>query len=413
MSQLTLAADVRSYFTSSGLVDDALGHGGTAFLPFGDPAMSFHQVNESFERWLADRCMAVGCEVVTADLKRKHERMKKDAFVFLRATFFRWAGTIERLCPDLADTPRALSVGDAHIENFGTWRDDEGRLVWGANDFDEASVISYPFDLVRLAASARLAPKIFMDGPETCAALLKGYQEGLGNPRPTVLDECHAWLRKLVVCPDDKRDKFWKEVDALESVKPPRFVRDALIGALPKDADVVRFATRTAGGGGLGRPRYVAIAEWRGGRVVREAKALVPSAWDWAHRSPNPAPRFAELAAVSTRAPDPYMTVTDGFVVRRLAADSRKAELIVHPDAELPDKVLEELDENDIHLQHKLLHAMGREIGTLHAATADVRAIEMDLNGRDRDWLHTASKNAAKAVKEDFKTWKAPVPPPV
>jgi uncharacterized protein (DUF2252 family) len=82
-------------------------------------------------------------------------------------------------------------IGDAHVENFGTWRDDEGRLVWGANDFDEASEIPYPFDLVRLAASARLARDLFMSGQETCAAILSGYTEGLANPRPAVLDEHH------------------------------------------------------------------------------------------------------------------------------------------------------------------------------------------------------------------------------
>jgi uncharacterized protein (DUF2252 family) len=24
------------------------------------------------------------------------------------------------------------------VENFGAWRDVEGRLIWGINDFDEA-----------------------------------------------------------------------------------------------------------------------------------------------------------------------------------------------------------------------------------------------------------------------------------
>jgi len=31
-----------------------------------------------------------------------------------------------------------LAVGDLHVENFGTWRDAEGRLIWGVNDFDES-----------------------------------------------------------------------------------------------------------------------------------------------------------------------------------------------------------------------------------------------------------------------------------
>ena len=47
-----------------------------------------------------------------------------------------------------------LCVGDLHVENFGVWRDAEGRLVWGVNDFDEACEAAFAGDLVRLLASA-------------------------------------------------------------------------------------------------------------------------------------------------------------------------------------------------------------------------------------------------------------------
>ena len=122
---------------------------------------SFRSDNTAFETWLRSQCA-----VVEDDLAYKHERMKKNAFIFLRATFFRWARQIEKLCPDLGTAPRALCVGDAHVENFGTWRDAEGRLVWGVNDFDEAATMPYPFDLVRLATSVRLAPKLILEGGE-------------------------------------------------------------------------------------------------------------------------------------------------------------------------------------------------------------------------------------------------------
>jgi hypothetical protein len=355
------------------------------------PVTPFQEVNASFEDWLRDRCAAIGCKVVEKDLKRKHERMRKNPFVFLRATFFRWSTQIEELCPDLAAAPKVLSIGDTHVENFGTWRDGEGRLVWGANDFDEACVIAYPFDLVRLATSARLAPGPSVGESETCAAILRGYSEGLDRPRPGVLDERDLWLRPLVNCPDEKRAKFWEEIKALSTAAPtPQFVQEALIKALPSGAGHVRFATRTAGGGSLGRPRYVTIADWRGGRVVREAKALVPSAWDWAHGLMAAPHRFADLAMAVTRAPDPYMTVIASFIIRRLAPDSRKAELGDDPDAQL---------------EKTLLEAMGREIGSLHAATADVEAVQKDMQIRDADWLHAASKKAGQAVEEDFKTW--------
>lgn len=146
--------------------------------------MSFRSDNVSFEKWLQTQC-----PVVDADLDYKHERMRKNPFVFLRATFFRWAKRIEKLCPELKDAPRVLSVGDTHTENFGTWRDFEGRLVWGVNDFDEATIIPYPFDLVRLAASVRLAPKRDVSNRSAADAIINGYRAGLTKPRPTLLDE--------------------------------------------------------------------------------------------------------------------------------------------------------------------------------------------------------------------------------
>ena len=63
--------------------------------------------------------------------------MKEGPFPFLRATFYRWAQTWPEVSPETFAAPVALAVGDLHVENFGTWRDVEGRLIWGVNDFDE------------------------------------------------------------------------------------------------------------------------------------------------------------------------------------------------------------------------------------------------------------------------------------
>ena len=61
------------------------------------------------------------------------------------------------VCLSCDRASQVLALGDLHIENFGTWRDIEGRLVWGVNDFDEACELPHTLDLVRLAASAHLA----------------------------------------------------------------------------------------------------------------------------------------------------------------------------------------------------------------------------------------------------------------
>ncbi|TPQ42822.1 hypothetical protein C2U70_00750 [Bradyrhizobium guangdongense] len=350
--------------------------------------MTFKQDNAAFEKWLRRNC-----SVVRKDLEHKHERMKKDAFVFLRATFFRWAKQIESLCPELARATRVLSVGDTHTENFGTWRDREGRLVWGVNDFDEAAVIAYPFDLVRLVTSARLAPKARVGNAAVAAAILKGYRKGLRHPRPSLLDEQASWMRSYVACTDKEREEFWDEVEDYPTAKPapPPAVAAALRKNLPPGATFVRFATRVKGGGGLGRPRYVAIAEWRGGQVVREAKALVPSAWDWAHDKAGK-PRFLDLARGQYRVPDPHLALNASFVIRRIAPDARKIDLEKLPEGEL---------------KADLLEAMGFDIGAIHAATAGAQdRITADLEKRDGTWLHDAARKAAAAVVEDYETWR-------
>jgi len=83
--------------------------------------------------------------------------MTEAVFPFLRATFYRWAQLWPEICRELSRGPQVLVVGDLHVENFGTWRDAQWRLVWGVNDFDEAATAAYAADPVRLTASAYLA----------------------------------------------------------------------------------------------------------------------------------------------------------------------------------------------------------------------------------------------------------------
>ena len=345
--------------------------------------MTFRDDALAYDAWLRTQC-----DVVEEDLSYKRQRMKASPFVFLRATCFRWARRIERICPELAGAPAVLSVVDLHLENYGTWRDAEGRLVWGVNDFDEAAVAPYPFDLVRLAASARLVPDLRIEKPAIAAAILVGYRQGLDFPRPTLLDEQETWMRPLVACSDRQRAKFWDEAHSWLGALPPPAVAAGLRQSLPADAVRLRFASCRKGGGSLGRPRYVAIAEWRGGHVVREAKALVPSAWDWAHGRTDPQSRFAELADGPFRTPDPFLRAADRFIYRRIAADARKVEY-----------------GGDRSVPAALLTAMGRDLGAIHAADPRLPELRADLASRPAKWLHDAAKAAAAAVEADYRSW--------
>ncbi|MEA2840009.1 MAG: hypothetical protein QOF41_1339 [Methylobacteriaceae bacterium] len=351
--------------------------------------MSFVADNDAYEAWLAKQCA-----VVNRDVEKKHDRMRESAFMFLRATYFRWAKQMPTLFPDLMKTPAVLSVGDLHSENFGTWRDEDGRLVWGVNDFDEASIIPYAFDLVRLATSVRLAGKQEQKASHRAAAtaIIEGYAAGLAKPRPTLLDEKDRWLRRYTACPVSERRKFWKKVAKYPApTEPiPPAVAHELANRLPSGAENIRYATRSAGGGSLGRPRYVAVADWRGGQVVREAKALVQSAWDWARDNKAVTLYFKQLATQMDRAPDPYLDVKDGFIYRRLAPDSRKVELGEAPEFEL---------------QRLVLTQMGFDLGAIHAADANASAVMSDLERRRASWLYDSAKTAAAAVERDYREW--------
>jgi hypothetical protein len=354
--------------------------------------VSILEDTEAYEKWLRTQC-----EVVEKDLVRKHEKKMRDSsFTHLRATYYRWALRIEKICPDLVDAPSALCVGDIHLENFGTWRDADGRWVWGVNDFDEAAVMPYAFDLVRLTVSVELAPEMKIAGRDAADAILEGYRSGLKQPGPALLDEQEIWIRDYVKCTDDCRRKFWKDIDDLKADDPPRSspsLRKLLEANLPGPAEEAAFFRRQAGGGSLGRPRFVIVATWRGGRVVREAKALVASAWDWSHGATLPAHKFLELSNGAYRAPDPYLRVEpDGtdFVFRRLSADSRKIEL----DADASD------------LKRELLRAMGADLAAIHAGTPDAAAaITADLKARRTGWLHDAARAARDATEKDYDVW--------
>jgi uncharacterized protein (DUF2252 family) len=356
--------------------------------------MRIKKATKKYESWLA-RNIAL----VPADLELKHLRMGEAPFPFLRSTFYRWAQVWPGACPDLAKAPRVLSAGDLHVENFGTWRDAEGRLIWGVNDFDEAFPMAYTNDLVRLAVSAHLAidaSHLSLTTQTACKSILAGYREGLeAGGRPFVLEENHKWLREAAT--GELRDPvhFWGKMNALPTVRGEiaKGARKALEESLPEHGLAYHVAHRVAGLGSLGRERYVAIADWGGGRVAREAKAMLPSACVWANEGKGPQKIFyEEIITRAARVLDPFLRLSGRWVVRRLAPHCSRIDL-----GFLPEKRDEE----------RLLHAMGFETANIHLGSGNaIKAVRRDLGRRKPDWLLTAVHDMAKVVLKEWEEWK-------
>jgi hypothetical protein len=346
-----------------------------------------------FEIWLARRV-----PIVRQDLALKHALMAEAPFPFFRATFYRWLQHWREHCSDLAKAPSVLAVGDLHIENFGTWRDAEGRLIWGVNDVDEAWPAPYAIDLVRLATSAYLAisdDHLQLARREASEAIEEGYRDAIAiGGHAFVLAERHQWLRLLATSKLRDPVRFWArmEQNPSYSAKLPAEVRKLIEDSLPSACKTYQLKRRIAGLGSLGHPRIVALSRWQGAYVAREAKAIRPSAWAWFKGTPSQEIHGSQLIERAIRVKDPCVQFSGHWLVRRLAPDCSRIEL-----ASLPG------ERNEA----RLLYDMGWEIANLHFGTPRaIRKIKQDLAKRRGRWLHRTSKAMLAASLEDWRTWR-------
>lgn len=355
--------------------------------------MEIKQATASYEKWMR------GCtKVVKLQLESKHQRMRDDAFSFFRGTYYRWAQLWPVLCRDLTKAPKVQAVGDLHIDSFGTWRDSEGRLCWGVDDFDEAYPLPYTNDLVRLAASVKVAIEVEVLAvklKDACDAILSGYEDCLRHKgRPMVLAENEQTLellgRECIRSPNE----FWNKLNKRPAVHNgiPREVRNALEETFPaKDLDY-KLVRREAGLGSLGQERFVAIAKCEGSNIAREAKSMMPSASVWLKNGEQKIQSFYKCTMDSAvRSRDPYQQIVGRWLIRRLSPDANPIYV-----ADLP----KERDEES------LLNAMGAEAANVHLGSKRGRAILRDLRRRDRKWLRSAAKAMAKVVKQDWKDYR-------
>ena len=361
-------------------------------------AMDIVEATVRFEAWL-------GCHttVVKRDLAYKHEQMRADPFLFFRATFYRWAQMWPEHCPELARGPKVLAVGDLHLENFGTWRDAEGRLAWGVNDFDEAFPMAFTNDLVRLAVSALLAsqtsPTFHFSPEEICGQLWDGYRESVEKGgEPFVLMETHPKLRHMALQDLRQPAEYWARMKAKTTLlkgELPDVVCKGFRRYLPDGAEPEYLVLHKPKGlGSLGRRRYLARVLWQGGLMMREAKPVLPSACLWAakKRTGKGNPWLEKTVEAAVRCEDPYYRVRRGWLVRRLAPDCSRIDL---------DELVHHSDISS------LLRCMGAETANIHLGTEKGRKrIIAGWHGLPKDWLETAAQKMLKLCLNDWRQFK-------
>lgn len=136
------------------------------------------------ETFIVDSLVDAFSDLMAADpdaFRTKFRKMAADPFAFYRGSACLFYADVAARDDRWADerTSRVWIQGDLHAENFGTYMDGAGVLIFDVNDFDEAYVGHFTWDLMRFAASVALMcwQKAFSDDVITAliATFIRAY----------------------------------------------------------------------------------------------------------------------------------------------------------------------------------------------------------------------------------------------
>ena len=242
-------------------------------------------------------------------LTRKLNAIAADPFSFFRGTNNLYAASLggEAL---LHDAPRTLVCGDLHLENFGSFKGDNGLVYFDMNDFDEALAAPFTVDLVRVLSSLQVASFSWKladeDAHNLCRRFLDTYAAALIDGKPRWVERATATgivrdllrgLRKrnraayLAQRTERSGNRISLRIDGRHTLRASKDeARRArrILEAYGQQGNGQRFiaidvARRIAGTGSLGLERYSMLARPENDpatlRLI-DIKLSIPSVWD-------------------------------------------------------------------------------------------------------------------------------------
>jgi uncharacterized protein (DUF2252 family) len=219
----------------------------------------------------------------------KYQAMAKSPFRFFRGTCHLFYEDFLKMM-NWKDSSRTWICGDLHLENFGTFKGDNGLVYFDMNDFDEAILAPATWEIARTITSIYLAAidlklsdkktdamaNDFLDN--YIAVLQKG--KSIVIERPTakgvlkqLIDQVSVRTNKVLIkertvikkgliqlMVDNKR-AFALNAEKKKSVQ--QFFEDWAKQLHPKKYDFIDAAYRIAGTGSIGIARYVILLQKR------------------------------------------------------------------------------------------------------------------------------------------------------
>ena len=354
--------------------------------------LSVVAATSDYEHWLRG-----GIALREHDLVRKHALMRQSPTRFLRGTYYLWLERFVHELGELLQQPRVLAAGDVHIENFGTWLTRAGEQVWGINDFDEVDFLPFTLDLVRAAASLRVALDRMHRKDDVIVglieALLEGWRHGVdGAISPIVLNSAASRVEELLPVRD--ATEFWHDLRRLETAEKVPAAAQALLSlAAASPRDGLSWHIRVAGVGSLGHRRFVAffLGATKGAREMKELGSPTvswPPAAGVGARGTDEA--WHGLMREDRRAPEGHVRF-EAWQSRRLAPENVRIDV-------------EQLTAN--RKAREFAGSAGQAVAAVHVADLPLaRAALVAESGLDPHWLRDASHAMAKQVIEDYRSW--------
>ncbi|MGJ7609567.1 MULTISPECIES: DUF2252 domain-containing protein [unclassified Variovorax] len=372
-------------------------------------------------------------------LAMKYANLRSNAFVFLRGTCHLF---YDRLPKDalFAKAPAGWLCGDAHLENFGSYKGDNRLVYFDLNDFDEAALAPVTWELVRFLSSILVAGDSLCatgDADALCKAFLDAYADALvlGKARwverdtadgliQQLLDTLKARTRpafldrrtdrkgrgRVIRCDgkhalnvnDDARAKVTKLIDTFAaSQDKPGFFK------------VLDVARRIAGTGSLGVERYIVLVEGKGspdGNYLLDLKQALPSSLAPHLTLQQPAwPSQAHRVVGLQRR---MQAVSMAFLHPIVGATATSASYVLRGLQPSEDRVSLDARRNSLAQISGVIREMGqlvawaqlRSAGRQGSAVADVL---VDYGGSAKSWRNDLLEAAHECAAQVEKDWKA------
>ena len=160
--------------------------------------------DEDRSRQIVDVLGDAFADLLAVDPRAVHRRfraMAAEPFAFYRGSACLFYADIHEREDRWADkqTARIWIQGDLHAQNFGTYMDGQGVLIFDVNDYDEAYLGHFTWDLQRMAASVAVMGWTKALADDDIAHLIETYLRAYLDQVHTFVDadRDHEWSLRL------------------------------------------------------------------------------------------------------------------------------------------------------------------------------------------------------------------------